>query len=604
VNRFAGKFSFYYNDYKLIFFDSRVGLVHKANRKFKLPGSEPRKEVDLPEYASQFLAYERMDGWVVLQAFNGQIVAFGGELLDEIVPSTTPTGNPRYPVKVYTAYFDLSLIRGARADGSWKTRLAFKRPEATQTGVTNLLPRYAVPQDLDYSPIQYGVTNITSHPTKPATLFTIEQHADGVRDMTAGTKKVERYDFRSFGEARVDLSGEDLNGIDFGYADFTGANLKGTKFNNGKFARARFTSTNLDGADFTGANLDTADFSHGKSMEGTILTGVTGKSCDFSHCDLRTVVAATALNLESPEGAPARFSYAKLKYALVGPKWTNRHFEYVVMEALPATVSNLDAQKAVLTGMDLGGLNASSAKFNKATLHAVGFTGAKLFGATFDEARLEGLALPDGSAIAAADFTGADLSGASFANANVSGVSFVGAVLEEGVFTAATVRGAVFNNAYMKAVNFSAVEQKLMHGTKFGYACLIGCNFQGADLSVDVNLARAYLHGADFSNAKLGGANLADAGIAFASGELTVKLPGEEEKTVAYDPTIIDAAVCTSNTTRCPNGDLGPCTGDKLKTRNAFPTSWPFPGRRVWSEEEDQEEVDLVGQGGFEPPTT
>ncbi len=603
MNRFAGKFSFYYNDYKLIFFDSRVGLVHKANKKFKLPGQEPRKVVDLPDYASQFLAYERMDGWVVLQAFNGEIVAFGGERLDDIVPSTKPTGNPRYPVAVYTAYFDLSLIRAARADGSWKTRLAFKRPEAMQTGVTNLLSRYPSPQDLDYSPPQYGITNITSHPTNPPTIFTIEQHADGVRDMTAGTKKVERYDFRSFGNARVDLSGEDLNGVEFGYADFNGATLKGTKFNGGKFDRARFGSANLDGADFTGANLDAVDFSRAKSMDGTILTGVTGKSCDFSHCDLRKVVSTTALNLDSPDGAPARFSYAKLKYALVGPKWTNRHLDYVVMEALPATVSGLDAQKAVLTGMDLGGLNASSAKFNKATLHAVGFTNAKLFGATFDEARLEGVSLPDGSAIAAADFTGTDLSGASFANANASGVSFVGALLEEGVFTGATVRGAVFNNAYMKAVNFSAVEQKLMHGTKFSYACLIGCNFQGADLSVDVNLARAYLHGADFSNAKLGGANLADAGIAFESGELKVKLPDDDEKTVAYDATTIDPAVCTSNTTRCPNGDLGPCTGGKLRTRNPFPTSWPYPGRRVWSEEEDGE-VDLVGQGGFEPPTT
>jgi uncharacterized protein YjbI with pentapeptide repeats len=271
-----------------------------------------------------------------------------------------------------------------------------------------------------------------------------------------------------------------------------------------------------------------------------------------------------------------------LKYALLGPTWTNRHLDYVVMVDFPATpVSGLDAQKAVLTGMDLGRLNASSAKFNKATLHAVGFTGAKLFSATFDEARLEGISLPDGSALAPADFTGADLTGASFANANVSGVVFAGALLEEGVFNQATVRGSVFTNAYMKAVDFSAVEQKLMKGVNFAYACLLGCNFQGADLSTDVVLSRAYLHGADFSNAKLAGANLADAGIAFEAGELSVKLPGESPSPVAYEKTTIDPALCTSSTTRCPNGDLGPCVGAKLHTKDPFPTQWPWPGLRL-----------------------
>jgi uncharacterized protein YjbI with pentapeptide repeats len=586
VNRFAGKFSFYYDDYKLIFFDSRVGLVHKSMTKFKLPGREPRKEVDLPAYASTFLAYERMDGWVVLQAFNGELVAFGGQTLDEIIPSTRPTGNPRYPVPLYATYFNLALIRAARADGSWKTRLEFKREGAAQTGTSNLLSRYTEPPDLDNVRPEIGVTNITAHPTNPATIFTIVQHADGVLDMTAGAKKVERFDFRAFGKASVDLSAQDLSGVDFGYSDFTGAILKGTKFNGAKFARSRFASANLDGADFTGATLDTVSFSRATSMDKTNLTAVTGKSCDFSYCDLREVVSPTALAIDSPEGDPTRFSHGKLKYALLGPKWTNRHLDFVVMEALPTTpISGLDAQKAVLTGMDLGRLNAAGAKFNKATLHAVGFTGANLFGAKFDEARLEGVSLPDGEALAPADFTGADVSGASFANANVSSVVFAGAVLEEGVFNGATMRGVAFTGAYMKAVNFSAVEQKLMENVDFSYACLLGCIFQGTDLSNKVVLSRAYLHGADFSNARLSGANLAQAGIAFESGELTVKLPGESPKEVPYEKTTIDPAVCTSTTTRCPDGDLGPCTGDKLRTRDPFPTNWPWPGFKGWWEE-------------------
>jgi hypothetical protein len=54
---------------------------------------------------------------------------------------------------------------------------------------------------------------------------------------------------------------------------------------------------------------------------------------------------------------------------------------------------------------------------------------------------------------------------------------------------------------------------------------------------------------------------------------------------VTYEPTQINPAVCTSGTTRCPNGDLGPCTGQKLKPAKPFPTSWPWPAGEPWPDE-------------------
>jgi uncharacterized protein YjbI with pentapeptide repeats len=582
MNRFAGKFSFYYNDYKLIFFDARVGLVHRSRTTFKTALGQ---EVNLPPEASLFLALERMDGWAVLQAFNGEIVSFGGENNSEILPTTLPTRNPRYPLHSYAAYFDLSLIRKARTDGTGKTHLTFKRPDCGFKGVSTLKARYRDPKDYDADGFDnIGLTNISIGDSKPETTWTIAQHADGVTEMTAGTKTVSRFDFRAAGRAQVDLSGEDLSGVNFGYADFTRAILKGTKLNAAKFERARFPGTSLDRADFTGATLKTVDFKTA-TMDGTILNGVTGESCDFSDCDLRTVVATTALAITSPEGAPTRYSRTKLKYALLGPDWKDRILDYAQVESIPASVSGLDARNADLTGMQLSKLDAFEAKFQNARLHAVGFTFSKLTSAKFDGARLEGISLPDGAALAPADFTQSELRSASFKNANVSGVSFSGAKLQESVFDGATVRGANFANAYMKAVNFSAVEQKMMHGVNFSRAFLVGCNFQGADLSIDVQLVQAYLQGADFSNAQLARANLAGSGIASEAGELSVRL-GDRSITVKYDPTIIDPAVSTSDTTRCPNGDLGPCTG-KLETPKPFPTSWPWPAGMAWPSEDE-----------------
>lgn len=571
MNRFAGKFSFYWNDRKLIYFDGRVGLAARS-RTTMVNGSG--KTVLLPSAASVFIALERMDGWIVLQAYNGEIVACGGGGGSEfILPTTIPSNNPRYPLPAYVAYFDLSLIRAARKDGTKKTRLSFRMPDAMFKRPINIVAHDANPRDLDsYSA---GVSNISSSESKPATIFTIEQHADGVTEMQAGEKKVSHFDFRAAGKARVDLSGEDLSGVDFGYSDFTGASLSGTKLHGARFERATFPGASLDRADFTGANFDRVDF-RTASMAGTILSGVAGQSCDFSGVDLRTAVSTTPLALKSPEGAPMRFSSAKLKYALLGPIWTNSILDFARIEDFPPSITGLDAQKAVLTGMRLSKLKALSGKFNDATMHAVGLGFATLTSAVFDGARLEGLSLDDGTSLPAADFTQAELRNVSFKNANVSGVSFAGAHLQESVFDAATVRGANFANAYMKSVNFSAVEQKMMHGVNFSRAFLVGCSFQGADLSVDVQLVQAYLHGADFSNAQLAGANMTGAGVASEAGTLSVTLGDRPPVPVKYDATILDPDTATSDTTRCPNGDLGPCA-NKLSPPKPFPAVWPWP---------------------------
>lgn len=587
MNRFAGKFAFSFNRYKLIFFDYRVGFVHETKRTFTLnKKTKSERTVPLPDDAALFIAYERMDGWAVLQAFNGEFLAFGGESAEEIIPTTLPTINPRYPVRTYLAYFDLSTLRAARTDVTQHAKIAFKRPDASYKGVSYLRPRYDNPHDMDDFEVSQGITNLTSSAEQEPALLRVAWYADGVHEMTSGTKTVERFDFRPAGNAHVDLSGEDLSGVTFGISRMHGVVMKGTKLANAKFDGADLSEATLDDANFTGATLNNVDFTRA-SMARTILTGVTGKSCDFSDCDLRTVVSTNALALQSPEAEPLRFSNAKLKYALLGTDWKYRRLDYAQVESFPDLVTGLDAQHSVLTGMELGSLNATGAKFNNATMHAVGLSNAKLIGAKFDSARLESVSLPDGSALAAADLTAADLRGASFSGTNASAVSFSGARLTEAKFDGATLRGANFANAFMKLVDFSGVEQKMMHGANFSRAFLVGCKFIGADLSVDVQLVQAYLHGADFSNAQLSGANLSGAGIPEDEGELSVTVDGVTTD-VPYTATVISPSVSTSSTTRCPNGDLGPCVDDKMVPRRPFPTSWPWPMGLGWPHEDDR----------------
>jgi uncharacterized protein YjbI with pentapeptide repeats len=130
-----------------------------------------------------------------------------------------------------------------------------------------------------------------------------------------------------------------------------------------------------------------------------------------------------------------------------------------------------------------------------------------------------------------------------------------------------------------------------LNGVTFGYSDFSGAILKGVKFNngkfARSRFTSANLDGADFSNAKLGGAVMADAGIAFDAAKLTVKLPGEDPTTVDYQKTTIDPAISTSSTTRCPDGDIGPCTGEKLKPRSPFPTIWPWPGRRQWWQESD-----------------
>ncbi|MES2037214.1 MAG: pentapeptide repeat-containing protein [Pseudomonadota bacterium] len=570
MKTFAGKFQFTVGNHKLILWEQRLGLISKDRTTIRKNGTDTY--VPLPADAGSFLAIAKGDGTFVLQASNGEIVSFN-ENTPHLIATTCPTGMPLYPVHVRPLRLKLNRLR---TPVSGKVNLRFYLEGRDSTKLFDLIwnPQYVEVDDISKT---RSVSNLNSVPMAGDTnaVWTAVQLGDGVDQMQA-SKTVTHFDFTPAGAAIVELSGENLADVNFGHANFSRALLKDTILTGGTFNKASFSRATLDGADFSGSAMTGVDFTFAL-MKGTNLSTLTGGNCDFSNCDLLSVINSAPLVLTSTAAAPMRFVRSKLKYALIGKDWSHKILAYARITERPGNIDELNAQSADLTVVDLSGLSGARANFNNAIMRGIKLSNANLPAAQFKASILETtLELP------AADFTNASLTGCSFENALLSGASFSGARMDETTFNGATMRLTNFSNAYLKAVNFSAVEQKMMTGAIFTRAFLVGCDFSNADLStydtIAVNMTSAYLQGANFTGAKLDGTFLTDAGISEGEGSLSVKLGGITFP-VNYEATEIDPEISTSANTTCPIGAPGPCTEDKMHTLKPFPTSWPWPGR-------------------------
>ena len=566
MKRFAGKYSFHIDGRKLVLWERRVGLISKDRTDIlDLTG----KRVPLPPEACMFFVIDRGDGTFVLQCCNGEVMASNNNIA-MVEVTTHPTGFRPSIMPIGVMRFDLALLRQTRASGKAKLRLFLETDKPNRRW--RFLEASAVRlREVDEITGARYVTNLSAT-LRDEPLWTLVQHGDGVDEIMA-SKKVTHFDFSSAGAAVVDISGEDLSGVDFGRADFGGAVLTGTVMKNATFTAASFRKTLLDGANFEGATLDRVRFIEA-SMQGTTLKALKGGGCDFSYCDLLTVNHGDGpLALTSTADAPMRFSYAMLNYKLVGPVWRHMRMDWASIENVASNVV-IDARNADLTGVALAGVTfGTSSKFDATILRGASFVNATLPLASFHSAHMDAVIEPD---FAPTDFGGARLQGSDFTDARCSHTNFSGARMDETKFGGATLVGTNFVNAYLRGAVFGAVEQKKMSGAKFDHAFLVDANFAGADLStydgVAVNLTQAFLHGADFSNAKLAGTFMGAAGVAFDSGELKVTLGGRTFP-VDYEPTTIDVSTTTEGTT-CPYGKKGPCTRETLHTRDPFPTSW------------------------------
>lgn len=583
MKRFGGKFYFVIDDRKLVFWEYRLGLISKDRTEIR---DKNGRMVPLPPEACEFFAINMGDGTYVLQTSNGEVmcVNHGGSVL---IASTWPTRIPFFQIPMDILRFDLAELRKFKTEVTG-VRLRCYRDGDPQKNWFDLTWRRGVEREVDKIWGARHLSNLDSQATT-ADRWRLRQLGDGVDELQAAKKATYR-NFTPSGLAIVDLSGEDLTGVDFGDADFTRAVLTGAVLKNTTHDGSTFSYAQLDGANFEGAALKKVNFSDA-SMRGTTLKRVTGASCNFSRCDLLSVVIDAPLAIESPEGARTRFSYAHMNYALLGSNWVRKELDWATILNFPPD-AYIDAQKANLTGITLAGVTiAAASKFDEAILRGASLHASTIAYCSFKGAYLDGTKSPE---FAAADFAAAQLQGSVFDDAHCSGTNFSGARLDEAKFEKATLIGANFANAYLREVSFAAVEQQAMRGAIFNRAFLVNANFSGTDLStydgVAVNMTQAYLHGANFTGAKLSGTLMAGAGLSFDRGEIEVKL-GDSSIQVEYEPSEIDPRTTTRETT-CPSGSKGPgpCSESDMHTRQPFPTSWPWPHGRRNERATDEEE--------------
>ena len=577
MRRFYGKYRFIIDNRKLVFWENRLGLIGKDRTTIR---DKKNVMVPLPPECCIFLAISQGDGSCHLQACNGEILSCN--ISPTLLLATShPTQMEIYPIPTTPMRFSIAELRRS-VGGKSKLRYFMQSDTAKTWYDLGYMSGRAREVD-DISGARY-ITNLANH-SQAGTDWILEQLADGVDQMTAAPRKVAHFDFTPVGSAVVDLFEEDLHGVDFGRSNFSGAILTGADLNGSKHAGSQFRQANLDRTNFSGATLNNVAFNEAH-MTATNLSRVTGTSCDFSECDLRSVVINAPLALASPESAPLRFSYSKLKYSLIGTNWVRKVMDWAQISEIPHD-QQIDATKADLTGVEMTGIRfASQCKFDNAILRNTSFVESSLSFASFKGALLDGSIAPD---YAGADLAAARLKGCDFSDARCARANFSGARLDEAKFVKAQLQKANFTNAYLKSVNFSAVEQRGMSGASFNRAFLVGCNFTGADLSTyqsdTVNLTQAYLHGANFTNANLAGTLMAGAGIAFDEGELTVTIDGDTDG-LEYQATTIDPDATTTRETTCPLGTKGPCSEAQMHSRVPFPTTWPWPLGRAGERED------------------
>ncbi|WP_257388113.1 pentapeptide repeat-containing protein [Tahibacter caeni] len=589
MKRFYGKYRFIIDNRKLVFWESRLGLIGKDRTTIR---DRKGNMVPLPPECCMFLAISLGDGTCHLQACNGEVVSCN--MSPSLGLATTyPTQMSFYPAPTTPMRFSIEELRRSVGGRSKLRYFIESDPEKTFHDLGYMSGRAREVDDI--SAARY-ITNLANG-SQAGTDWTLDQLGDGLDQMTSAPRKVAHFDFTPAGKAVVDVSGEDLSGVDFGRSDFSRAVLAGANLSSSRHAGSQFNEADLDRVNFSGATLDNVAFNDAR-MNATNLSRVTGASCDFSDCDLRSVIVDAPLALASPENAPLRFSYAKFKYSLIGANWLRKIMDWAQISDIP-NGEKLDATKADLTGVELGGVRfAAQCKFDNAILRNASLVECSLPFASFKGASLDGSIAPD---YTGADLAAARLQGCDFSDARCARANFSGARLDEAKFAKAQLQKANFANAYLRRVNFAAVEQRGMTGASFNRAFLVGCDFSGADLSTyqtdTVNLTQAYLHGADFTNANLAGTLMAGAGIAFGDGELDVTIDGDRNP-VDYDATTIDAGATTTRETTCPLGNKGPCTETQMHTRTPFPTVWPWPLGRAAERDDDATAVDTAVDAG------
>jgi uncharacterized protein YjbI with pentapeptide repeats len=363
---------------------------------------------------------------------------------------------------------------------------------------------------------------------------------------------------------------------------FSGCDLRGIHFNNSNLTGAKFNNAFLDGAVFDGATLGNADFT-GASLLGTL----------FTNTDVTQATFSSSAQFSTDPKNRTSFAGSKIPGAGFNQfNWAYLDLSGATFDSKPATIANLNAQWAILAGMDFSKttftatdpVNAPTT-FANAVLAQSDFSGADLENAVFSSANGEANSDPTRSYTLAAVFTGANLRDAQFDSALLAGVDFSYALLWGSVtFASATLLDTIFANAYLPGAQFTGLKGGQCGGLVFTGACLINASFESTTLqdgseATPVLFDGAFLQGADFGGSTLSAVNFTGAVLSTEPGKVAVVFSAPPPGTkpglfpLSYAATTIDPSQ-TNSGTFCVDGGNGPCSAARLAPPSPMPTTW------------------------------
>jgi len=403
---------------------------------------------------------------------------------------------------------------------------------------------------------------------------------------------------------RATHSGTNYSGQNLKDRNFSNQSLTGANFSNAQLEGAIFTGATLTGADFTGATIGlSTGTNRPTSFSGANLTDAcfytaSINTVDFQFANLPcTVFDTTDLSLAifgpvikaAPTTGTCRTSFnnAVMNCEFI-PQWKDLEMSRAGVQACYDKLQGADFSDAHMEGVIFSGINLSQAKWLRAKLMGAFFLNAKLRGAVFSAADLRRAQLSQADATGAkldqqVQLSGAHLSGAILKGADLNGAVLQGsnglpaadlslvfmpdAVLTDAKMTGVNLSHANFygalakaDNATMQQVDFSNANlgsvnlaQGRLKGAKMDAANLVNAILKDADLTtthdlISSSLVQSNLQGADFTTAKLGGANLSNAAVSLADGVVLFKAPAS--RTANLDRKELTAEVVTAFTSK------------------------------------------------------
>ena len=304
-----------------------------------------------------------------------------------------------------------------------------------------------------------------------------EEVKSWITGKTAPPPGADVYDLHGVDLAWQNLAGKNLANTCLDGANLLAANLSQARLTKSVLAHANLQMCRFDGADLTEASLGAA------TAPAASFRGAKMYRAILADADLREAVFEDA-DLESADLSGANLAKAVLNNA--------RACSLILIKM---QIPGLKAIKANFEKSSFVEVDFSGADFSGASFTGVSFVGCNLTGVNFSYANLAKACFVENCVIEAAQFSGANLAEANFRGSRMANCEFTRAVLTGADFSGADMTGALLGRVHAAGGRFTAADltgASLNHG-----------NFMEADL------ARADLRGADLSDGGFTGANLA-----------------------------------------------------------------------------------------------